>query len=306
MKFDNVQKGLLPIIVLPCALVCYALYRWGKRPLLGTPYTSHDQRLDYLCVFMGPALLGEFLFQAIPNSTNSTSFVNIFVLLGFFLLFFGQRMGRVWHDNPNYVSREMATLQIRHTLNPDTIEINEYGYFSGLDTQTAATDRVSLMDEIAELGQRRRIAILTILIMYFMLLLEGLFLVQDNATAIHPWIVCVVFWIDKLVETLVIVVSLQHGYFSPLVKLIICSIWCLLCGLSTLPAVLDVDEVLVGAVATHAATSIFYALVGGLLWWVGSYYLYLDQHYTNRSETIVRGVIFVLTGALSWTVGFFY
>lgn len=328
MSYTDAQKGLLPVVLVPCAILLFALYRYVKRPLFGN--RGFEKRMDYFYSYVSAALLGEFLFQALPNATipmmivntNATNITDVtpavgssipsmFIMIGFFIMLTMQRYFRVWHDNPYFVTAENNSAEIHHVVDPESQETREYfeANLSFGDDSGISDQRVILNNETAELQKRRRLACITIFIMSVLCVLEGFFLVYQQGPR---WVIVVVFVLDKLMETLVIAVVMCNAYFHATSErqynwyLIGSAIWCVVVILSTMPAVCDMTLGEATTVVSHIATGIFYALAGGFLFYIAFFYTSIHLRKTDGTETLVRQVIFAITAAVSWTIGFFY
>jgi uncharacterized membrane protein len=64
------------------------------------------------------------------------------------------------------------------------------------------------------------------------------------------------------------------------------------------------DEAL--AIVNHTATQVFYALAGGVLFWIALYYISIDRRQTDKREMAVYLLIFGVGASISWVVGYFY
>ena len=82
-------------------------------------------------------------------------------------------------------------------------------------------------------------------------------------------------------------------------------IWITLCTISMVPMLVGTSYDTVYNIINHLATSIFYALAGGILFWIALYYIWIDRKHADRRDTIVCLVIFGGMAALGWLVGFF-
>lgn len=322
--YSDAQKGVLPLFVIPCAVVLFALYRYGRKSLRGQQ--TFTARMDYLYSFVAASIMGEFLFQAFPNSSlpmiahNIThiepgqapvgsSVPSIFMMVGLFVMLCIQKYSRVWNDSPNYSGSNLTIVEIVNIIDPETFEILDVFQADGLDNEHIGEQRMTLEDEHAELRKRGQLVLITLAICSILCLLEGLFLVYQHG---NKWVIVFMFWLDKLMETTVVGTSMLHAYYhakSPRTRnwFVMGSIfWGAVMLVSTLPALLDLSRVQCTVVVTHLATSIFYALAGGILLYVGIYYLHIDMRRTDLKETMVRSVLFATTAATSWVVGYFY
>ena len=319
--FNDAQKGLFPVIIIPCGILCYIFYRFGKKPL---GIKTFANRMDYLYSLAAASLLGEFLFQALPNSTlpiplNATlassgphvesSFSGIFIFLGFFMIFCYQKYSRVWHNNQYYVSPENSAMEIRNAIDTEKMEAVEYFQADSLGDDNVSEQRLKLADETVELTKRRFVAFLTLFIMSLLCVLEGFFLVYEHG---NGWVILLVFVLDKMLETCIVCIAMLHAFFHATSEkqynwyLAYAIWWCIVCCLSTIPVLVDMTQESATVVVTHAATAIFYAFACGVLFWIVLHYINIDQKKTDKRETNIRLCIFGITGAVSWVIGYFY
>lgn len=322
--YTDAQKGVLPLFVIPCAATLLALYRYGRKSLRGQQ--TFTSRLDYLYSFVAASIMGEFLFQAFPNSSlpmiahNIThiepgqapvgsSVPSIFMMVGLFVMLCIQKYSRVWNDSPNYSGSNLAIVEIVSVIDPETFEILDVFQADGMDNDHLGEQRMTLEDEHAELRKRGQLVLITMGICTVLCILEGFFLVYQHG---NKWVILFVFWLDKLMETIVIGTSMLHAYYhakSPRTRnwfFVGSFIWIVVMFLSTMPALLGLSRSQCTVVLTHLATSIFYALSGGILLYVSIYYLQIDMRRTDVKETLVRSALFAVTAITSWVVGYFY
>jgi hypothetical protein len=305
--FNDVQKSLLPLAIIPSAIICIIFYRYGKKGIFMDGETL-EKRLFWCYPLISSLLLGEFFFQAIPNSTGNTSFISAFIVLGFFLVFCAQKFSRVWHDNPYYVSPESSYMEIHNAIDLRKMELVEYHHYNLAD-EDVSNDGITLKDEITELKRRRFIARLTFLIMCIMCVLEGFFLLHSTW---DPWIVIAFFVLDKLMESCIIAIGGLHAFLhAPTERqynwyILLAGIWCICVCCSTIPVLVGMsrDEAL--AIVNHTATQVFYALAGGVLFWIALYYICIDRRQTDKREMAVYLLIFGVGASISWVVGYFY
>lgn len=310
--YSDVQKGLLPLVCLPCLVVLYVLYRFAKRPLRGT--RTFGDRMEPLYSFTAAALLGQFFFQAFPNATGPSGtqlgvVVSAFIVIGFFVMLCIQKCQRVSHDNPYYVSPELNAIEIRSAIDPETMEIVEYYHNMDPDSEAVATDQLQLADEMAELKKRRRLCVLTVLVMAVLCVFEGFFLIYREPTAPGGgWTVLAFFMVDKVMESAVVSITMLHGYVhcqGQRQYLLVATGWTMVVILSTTPVLAGMTFTQCFVVVNHAATSIFYALAGGVLFWIALYYIWIDRKRVDKTDTIVRLVIFGVTSTVAWVTGYF-
>lgn len=324
MSYSEAQKAVLPLFVIPCGVVLFLLYRYGRKSLRGEQ--TFVARMDYLYSFVAASIMGEFLFQAFPNSSlpmiahnitriepgeppMNSSIPSIFMMVGLFVMLCIQKYSRVWNDSPNYSASNLTIVEIQNVIDPETFEILEVFQADGMDNEHIGEQRMTLEDEHAELRKRGQLVLITLIIGSILCTLEGLFLVYQHG---NKWIILFIFWLDKLMETVVVGTSMLHAYYHAQSRrtrnwfLLGSLVWCTVMILSTFPALLDLSREQATLIITHLATSIFYALAGGILFYVGIYYLHIDMRRTDLKETVARSVIFATTAATSWVVGYFY
>jgi hypothetical protein len=268
---------------------------------------------------MAGATLGQFFFHTLPNSsvhgTTSTldyPAISAFVMIGFYAMLWLQKYGRVWHVNPYYQAPEVSSLELRHIVDAQKMCIVTYHHMTELDSDEIAQNRLTLEDESAELDKRRKLAVLMLCIMSFTCILEGFFLVKRQHTAVGgTWMLLVMFWVDKAAESGIMAVVMLHAWLHGMEEFrynwyaLMSLVWVLVCTLSALPVLVGVRQAQAAYILHHSATSIFYALAGGILFWIALYFVWIDRKRTDKRETVIRLVLFGATAVTSWVTGFF-
>jgi zinc transporter ZupT len=219
-----------------------------------------------------------------------------------------QKFQRVSNENPYYVAPELNSVEIRAIINPETVEFQDFYEALNLESERTAEDRLKLADEIAELKKRRRVCILTIVILSILCIFEGFFLVYREPSSIGGnWTIFVFFMLDKTVQSVVVGVSMLHAFFQAETKsyAAITVIWAVVCILSTVPALADMDWTMCFIMVNHLATGIFYALAGGFLLWIALYYVWIDRAKVDKVDTIYRLFIFGVVSVVCWVNGYF-
>jgi len=311
--YSAVEKALFPLVSIPCMLLLYLFYRLGHK----APRQKFNERIEPLYSFTASAIISKFLFQALPNATAPSgaqigALVSGFIMAGLFLMIVIQKCQRVSHINPYYTTPEHNFFEIRSIIDHDKMEVQEYFEASDLDSPTIAADRLTLQDELSELRKRRHIFGLLLFIMSFISILEGFFLVYAESVVLGgSWAVFAFFILNKLIDSAVIGVALLHAYIHAKGERlwnwyrIAAVYWSVLAGLSTLPVMVGMQWTDSFSIINHLATSIFYAIAGGILLWLGLYFLSIDKRKTNKRENIVRLVIFAITAGLCCLIAFF-
>jgi hypothetical protein len=304
--FTDAQKALFSLVCIPCFALCFLLFRIGKRPLLGN--TTFTERMEIFYSMSAACLLGLFLFHTLPNTTVMHPEVGFgCIMIAFFVVMCFQKMGRVCHDNDMYVESNQVLVEIRHMIDRDTMTMNDYHKMADLESDDTAEERLSVEDERAELQKRRRLTILTLVIIIILCLFEGFFLVVRQDTIVGGiWALLGAFYVQKLLETLIVCVAMLHSFTHTGRNYAIMSgIWCAVTTLSTVPLLADMPQTAADNMTNHYATHVFYALAGGVLFWIALYYVWIDKKRTDKRDTLIRLFYFGLAAALMWVTGFF-
>ena len=293
VAFSPAQKGALPVVVVPCALVCFLIFKYAKRNLDETD--TIGRRMEYLYSALAASLWGHVLFRILPNIPQPFP---VAVGVGFFIMLCVQKCARAWRDD-RYSNGSDFDGEIYHCLDRHNVQIKTTLVQENLldDDLPRQVHRVSL--EAKEISKRRKIVTLLVLTMLGTTVLEGFFLTGGETVTV------VMFYVGKLLQTLAIAVALVHAFFHGMEQgrwpwyLIFSVTWCVTCGLSTLPALLDFT------MGESVPALIFYALAAGIVLWVAQYFVFIDRTENNLGRTIARLVVFGVMFITTWVVSFF-
>ena len=267
--------------------------------------------MEYLYTFTASALLSKFFFSIFPSAVGPSGsqigiVVSGFVMIGFFVIFVIQKCARVCHSNPYYTSPEVNFKEIRSIIDPENMQIQEYIM---INAEGDATERLEVKDEFAELKKRRINAYLALSVLSIIVIFEGFFIVYRSER--WTWALVIMFYVDKLMETGIVCTCMLHAFFHSSPKRfwnrywLFGIFWTIVIILSTTPILAQMPWESSYIMLNHVATCIFYALAGGLLFWVSFYFILIDRKRIDRSETVVLAVIFGVTAVVGWIVGFF-
>lgn len=306
------QKILLPLICFPVLLIFYLLYRVGKRPIRGS--NTYEGRMEPLYSVAAAAFLCQFFFQILRNATGPTGtsvgvLISAFVVLGFYIMLCIQKCQRVTHDNPLYVSPKLAScVEIRSIVDAESMTLVDYMKIDDPESTEMADNRLQVTDEVAELRKRRRICVLTIVVSSLICFLEGFFLVYREPTTIGGnWVIFAFFVAGKFLETFAIGVTMLHAYVHTRTNeyAVAAVWWAIVCTLSTTPALTDMDWARCFEVVNHLATGIFYALAGGIIFWIALYFVWMDRLRVDKRDTAKWLALFGGTAVVAWVIGYF-
>ena len=106
--FNNSQKSVLPLVFMPCAIICFVLYKYAKKRLVNE---NLGKRLQYFYSIISTALFGHVLFRAMPIMKQPYP---IFVALGYFVMICVQKLSRTWRMNDSTISTKEDYSLIRN------------------------------------------------------------------------------------------------------------------------------------------------------------------------------------------------
>jgi zinc transporter ZupT len=310
--FTPIEKSFLSLAFIPCAVLQFIIYRYAKHRLVGESETI-EKRMEKWFATMSGVMLGIFIFRTLPQSAAvvaSNTFLRMgwsyralaaFVMLGFYSLMWVDKLSRVWPYSTTYagLSPQEASdsLQTDHIIDPKRIEQTEYYDCSDLGSPVYNKDLSQLQAEASVLARNRRNAILLYMLMIFVCVIEGLYLVyrQDVALGGTGGIVgC--FYVDKLLESLVVGAVLVYGRFHAFSKpywfLALCILWWVVIILSTVPVLSDAPVAEIAVAIEHPALGVCYAIAAGFIFYIAIYFIFVNRVQTDRREMILRLLAF--------------
>lgn len=309
-------KAGLALVLLPCSILGLLLYRYSRRKLMGKE-TMDSRMINFYSAIAG-GILGQFFFHTLPNSTGGDvgvaySTISVFIFVGFFIMMTIQKCSRVNNEMDYYTAPQGTGMDIRHIIDSETVSENNYYKATDITGEQFGEDMWALLDEHKELKRRRMISILFYIIMLFETILEGFFLVYNKSSSGIP-VLIVMFYINKLVQTFIVCVVLIHGMFhvgNPKrtffrgTYLSLLLLWTITCTLSAIPAMIDMEYYTVFTIMHNFWMTAFYAMAGGILFWIALYFVWLDRKHTNKRETGIRLFLFALFSIVAYVTGMF-
>lgn len=317
--YDIPQKATLPFLSLPCALVCFLMYKYGRRRLKRTE--TLDSRMINLYSIVAGGTLGQFFFHTLPNSTipvasSNYAGISVFILLGFFVMLCFQKCGRVCTGHTYYTGPENTSTEIGYTIDRNAMEQNEYMLIDDIENdKKVKTEMWAVRDEEQSIRKRVVLATLFCVVMLLVSTLEGFFLASkldpSNWTT-DPATLIVMYYFNKIIQTIIFCIVMLYGLFhipkntrNKKAYHVYSLIWCISTIISTFPAVLGMSKFDALMVLNNSILNIVYACVGGVLFWMALYFVWIDKRFTNKKETAKRLVLFALFAALSFATGYF-
>lgn len=149
------------------------------------------------------------------------------------------------------------------------------------------------------IGRDAKNAILLYVLLTFLCIVEGFYLVYRVNVAIGgPAGMVVCFYIDKLLETLVVGTLLIHGQFhaqpQPGVRWfwILALGWCIIVVLSTVPVLSSMSASSVTLAVEYPALAVVYAGAAGFIFYSSIYFIFVNRMRTDIKDMVVRLVVF--------------
>lgn len=287
VHFSDVQKGFLPVVAVPCLILSLLVYKFAKRPM------RYDEtmvkRMEYFYSAIAAALLGHIIFGIMPNMKQPYP---VCIGIGFFFMKCIQDLSSTWKEN-EFISTDE---QIHDLLDGDTMHIKSIRVEDDLSDDNIALNRARTRLQVNEVKKRRIIALVLLSCMFLIAPIDGLYLSEHG---MNRTVMVVMFWISKLIQTMVISVCMLHAFFHW--YLIFSILWAIVCALSPLSAILNFE----GIVEDMPAVMVFYATSTGVLLLIALYFISVDGKKSSTKKTIVKLFIFASVFLGVWITSFF-
>lgn len=301
LQFTDVQKAFFPLTALVPVLIGVASWRMVRARK--QTERKFDQRLAPLTTLTSGILFGQFLFHIIPRVTLSVgdeyALNTLFILMGFLPMVWIMRLYRYVQINRAFeFSADEASMDIMMAEDDSAIA----DFQSQRATETSEIEPRKFVT-IQEKSRRRAIACIVYAVVLFQSFTDGIWVVfnQENHT---EWILELVFWIDKVTESIVIVTVLHMGATSRLWYCLWVALFSLSVGLSTIFPLIpfwDVDTVI-----HHGVFQVFLGISGGVMFWLSIETLKHDPlSRTDIGRVIVLLFLFTISMAVMWATGYF-
>lgn len=323
--YSPLEKSFLSLACLPCFALLVLIYWYAKRSLINeSERVSSRMELWYAC--MAGAMLGIFIFRTLPQSAAFNNNGNIslsyrelaaFVMLGFYALMWVDKVGRVCAYNPVYfnglsiqeASDENANIEL--LLNRQDVTMTDYHESNNVYDEQFPQELHELQVTAHVITRRQRDALLLCVLMSFVCIVEGLYLIyrQDVALGGKAGIVAC-FYIDKLLETLVVGCIMIYGMFHSLSRYrsiywLISTLWCIVIVMSVVPVLNDTSMMEITNALQHPAMAICYAISAGFIFYISIFFIFSNRIRTDRKEMITRVIVFGAGLAISFVTGMF-
>lgn len=304
---NQVQRGIFPLVIIPCGIILFVLHKIGKLRLNGE--TRWGERVDWITGAASGALFGQFIFHAWPTVSSDIAIVPLCVFGGFFGMICFQKLERlVKHKS------ELLSVELYDIIDNDTIQEKAVYSPDSLADEHIPEEIVRVGMQNGELWRRRCITWILIVTLSLLALAEGVYFcfhaADDNGTPLGAKIA--LYWINKCVETYVVgsamLFSVFHGreerkrsWFGP-----VSLVWCVavVTG-STLFAAAGLTWDQAVQVVMHPATTVVYGVCAGIIGWTAMYFCFIDVRRTTWKKTLVRLGLFGGMAGISCVTGVF-
>jgi len=284
--FSPVEKVFLPLAAAPCLVLGILAHRYAMRKLQGDE--KYHRRMAWIYAIVAGATLGRALFHTFAaSSIPHYSLVACAWLVGMAAmdLIFSRR-ARVANDNPRMIAPNVGELGSEDCLiDRQTGRANSH--LENTDPSLMGIQYMDAQDANAVRRTRRRITYVTVVIMTFASIMEGLLLVVSQASSMAPPSALVpITYIDKLLSSLVVYGSMLHAELPGrepyhwwqyiLHYWTFTALWTLSVALSAVPVLANMPIAHATYVVNHMALALVYGIMAGALLWVAFHFMRLD------------------------------
>ena len=301
LEFSDVQKAFFPLSSLVPLLV--GALTWRIVRVRFQMERKFDERLAPLMTLTSGILFGQFLFHIIPRVTLSVgdqySLNTLFILMGFLPMVWIMRLWKYGQINRSFdFTSDQATLDI--IMADDDSGVSDFQ-----SQQVSETTEIEPRKFVTlqEKSRRRAIAIIVYVVVLFQSFTDGIWVVY-NRQVNTELILELVFWIDKLTESIVVVTVLHMCATGRLWYWLWVLLFAVSVGLSTIFPLIpfwDVDTVI-----HHGVFQVLLGISGGVLFWLSIETLrHNPLKRTDIGRTIVLLFLFTISMAIMWSTGYF-
>jgi len=292
--FSAVEKGFLPVVFVPCALVFLLLYKFSKQPLRNEQ--SMASRMQYFYSMASAALLGEILFHVLPFL--SQPFPATFGLGFVIILCVETLLPRL--RSRNSLASSQPSVELMYSVDHEEVNIHERLVVDDCLDEDYAEQANTMAQEKFELRKRRTIVVVFLLTFIPFVLLDGFYF--SAFMSFNSILQLVAFYLDRLLQTLAVAVLMIHAFFHGTKKsqwpwyLLVSIVWCLVCALTAIPAITGYN--FLAQTPSYVGINMFYSLFGGILLWMAFYLNSLvqqqQQKFDDNKSTTLRLLSFVI------------
>lgn len=312
--YSQVQKGFLPLSGLVLSpLICAIIYIYARRKPKNSQETV-TSKLWALHSIIAGTFMGQFIchtfFKATIYSKLGFSIMSIFVLIGYFIMHIFDLGFRLFSESEFYVASGDSYVDYRDIeMDKKTMEKDDFASTENASSEEFAKNAFDLEDEQTDEAKRRSIFYIVYVVMIYIVILEGLFLVYDHPKVEAEYAVTITFfYINKVLQSIAIFGSMMHAklhILRPFKKRIIrisilCLIWSAAIASSVIPVMADIPSQNIAAGVENGAVAAFYCIGGGIILWTALYFTTIKPRTIDRKKTIISILLFMGSSILSW------
>jgi hypothetical protein len=140
--YNAAEKSLLSVAFIPCAVLQAIIYWFAKRSIKSVSETT-EKRMETWFSAMSGIMLGIFVFRTLPQAASiiiaspftgwSYRSLAAFVMMGFYVLMWVDKMSRVWPSSPVYrrfpflcYAASLNTKKVRRSVARRIFRIHSY------------------------------------------------------------------------------------------------------------------------------------------------------------------------------------
>lgn len=314
-SYTSPEKGILSltgILFTPLMSVCF--YVWSRKRLKGKK--SHEQRVYLFYRAMAGILLGLFLCHIFLKSTTYSTLgfqvMSLFVLLGVIFIDIYDNWTRVCNENVHYVASGNNFIDSEIGLDRDKMEQTSYVHLDGseMSTDTLGILLFDKADERKDSAKRWHLFLCLFLCLGLIVVLEGMFLIYNERD--NKGLLIAAYYLTQALQN----ASVFGGMIYSRIHLIpgrsryfwwwsLTFLWSVIVTCATIPVLSNMSPDVVENAITNYWLSIFYSFSGGLLLGISFHFRGMKLENTDKRDTVISEIIYILFSILAWLAGLF-
>ncbi len=301
------ERVTLPFVIVPCAAIVYAVYRFASRPILNH-HVTYDYRNQWLVTLAVGVLFGHVVFHVAYDVLVTADGYEVWLMMGAFVFMFTwDLVKRVRHPMVNYTTRPIGSVEICHSLDVHTITLMTHMHTGDLlaseNNDAFRAHAMALQDEVHELRARRLFAVAVTVALCIIALWDGLrFAVPYDGVALTPDVVGIRVWMyymDAMLLTGVVAILCVYALYNAETRprhryAAIAGGRLLACLLATLPVVCGISADAAAEILSFGATRALHALAAGVLMWCSILLIPVDLRRSSARDAL--GVAICMIG----------
>ena len=313
--YSNAEKGILPLaglVITP--LMSAGIYFWSRRRVYGE--NKQEQRAYIFYRALSGTLLGLFLchifFKSTTYSTLGPQVMALFVVIGVCLVDMYDNWTRVCNDNKHFVTTNMSLVDSEITLDRKAMEEQDYVKLDGEEMTNETLGRIMFdgAEEWKDNRKRWHVFCMLIICMIFVVILQGMFLVYNERS--NKTMLIVAYFVTQMLQNVVIFGGMVHAKIHVIRGKrrqywwwSLTAIWSIVVTCAVIPVLIDMNYDQVAYGVTNYWLCMFYSLFAGLLLGISFHFRSMKLKTTNKKNTLISIVVYIVFAVTSWATGMF-